>query len=231
MDQQKIGILIKELRKKHHLTQKQFAEKYHVTFQAVSKWENGLNLPDTALLKQISEDFHISMDELLAGELNNRQKKSMYFNMIMAAFMIVLFSIIMIGKPSAKDFQFKILSAECDNFQISGSISYNENKSAIYITNIKYCGGDDSESYESIECVLYESNQQTERKISTYQSNRKNISLENFLREVTLSVDNYQADCHEYQKGSLYLLINARNTDNKTTTYKIPLKPNNCAIY
>ena len=37
MDQEKFGKLIKEIRKKNNLTQKQFADKYNVTYQAVSK--------------------------------------------------------------------------------------------------------------------------------------------------------------------------------------------------
>lgn len=45
MNQEKFGQLIKEIRKTNHLTQKQLAEKYHVTFQAVSKWERGLSFP------------------------------------------------------------------------------------------------------------------------------------------------------------------------------------------
>lgn len=43
MDQEKIGKLIKEIRKKHHLTQNALATKYGVTYQAVSKWENGVS--------------------------------------------------------------------------------------------------------------------------------------------------------------------------------------------
>ena len=42
MNQEKIGKQIKEFRRKNHLTQQQFAEKYGVTYQAVSKWETGL---------------------------------------------------------------------------------------------------------------------------------------------------------------------------------------------
>ena len=41
MNPERIGQMIKEIRKKNHLTQKQFADKYGVTYQAVSKWENG----------------------------------------------------------------------------------------------------------------------------------------------------------------------------------------------
>ena len=46
MDQEKIGNFIKEIRKKNNLTQKDLADKYNVTYQAVSKWENGKNMPD-----------------------------------------------------------------------------------------------------------------------------------------------------------------------------------------
>ncbi len=44
MNQEKFGKFIKDIRKKHNLTQKQLADKYNVTYQAVSKWENGILL-------------------------------------------------------------------------------------------------------------------------------------------------------------------------------------------
>jgi transcriptional regulator with XRE-family HTH domain len=65
MNQDKIGKIIKEIRVKKGLTQKEFAEKYNVSFQAVSKWENGKNIPDISLLKQICKDNNISLDEIL----------------------------------------------------------------------------------------------------------------------------------------------------------------------
>ena len=53
MDPVRIGNLIKELRIKSNLTQNEFANKYGVTYQAVSKWENGKNIPDISVLKLI----------------------------------------------------------------------------------------------------------------------------------------------------------------------------------
>ena len=38
MDQEKIGNLIKKIRKENHLTQAELANKLGVTYQAVSKW-------------------------------------------------------------------------------------------------------------------------------------------------------------------------------------------------
>ena len=76
MNQEKISNLIKQLRKKENLTQAQFANKYNVTFQAVSKWENGKSLPDIVLLKQICKDYNISIDEVLEGEINKKIKSA-----------------------------------------------------------------------------------------------------------------------------------------------------------
>ena len=45
-------------------TQEMLAEKLGITFQAVSKWENGLSSPDISMLPVLSQLFGISMDEL-----------------------------------------------------------------------------------------------------------------------------------------------------------------------
>ena len=54
MNQQKIGEFLKELRKQKGLTQEQFAEIVNVSNRTVSRWENGNNLPDFAILIEIS---------------------------------------------------------------------------------------------------------------------------------------------------------------------------------
>lgn len=62
----KLGNKIRILRKKHRLTQEQFAEKMGVTFQAVSKWENDVALPDITIIPAMAHCFGISTDELLS---------------------------------------------------------------------------------------------------------------------------------------------------------------------
>ena len=64
MDQEKFGNLIKKIRKDNNLTQKEFADKYNVTYQAVSKWENGKNMPDSLLVKKICDDFNLKIEDL-----------------------------------------------------------------------------------------------------------------------------------------------------------------------
>ncbi len=46
MNQEKIGNFISKQRKENNLTQEQLAEKLNISKNAVSKWEQGLNLPD-----------------------------------------------------------------------------------------------------------------------------------------------------------------------------------------
>ena len=75
-----------------------------------------------------------------------------------------------------------------------------------------------------IECVLYEAHDDIAKKISGYSyQEEENITLDEFLKLVTLSVDDYQKTCREYSENSLYLSINAQDKAGKITTYKIPL--------
>lgn len=225
MNQEKFGKFIKELRQKNNLTQKEFADKYHVTYQAVSKWENGKNMPDSALIKQISEDFNVSLEELYNGEFKNKEKKSISIIIMICIIVIIFIIVILFNFLSSDDFQFKTLSANCPNFTISGNIAYNDKKSAIYISDIEYCGGDESQKYKEIECILYEKNGETETQISSYKYNKKeSITLENFLKEVTFTIDDYEKTCKVYKDGSLYLKVNASDDHHKTITYEIPLK-------
>lgn len=67
MDNLKIGQYIQLRRKAMGLTQKELAEKLNVSFQAVSKWENGDALPDTGLLLALCDELSTTADRLLNG--------------------------------------------------------------------------------------------------------------------------------------------------------------------
>ena len=225
MNQNEFGKLIKDIRKKNNLTQKDLADKYNVTYQAVSKWENGKNMPDVSLIKEISKDFNVSMDDLLEGKYNTNNKKKFVKWIIIGIMIVILVILLIILFNKSSDFEFKTLSSNCDNFNISGSISYNKNKSAIYVTNITYCGEEDSNIYKKIECTLYEKDNNMNTKISSYIED-KEITLSDFLKKVTLSTDNYSKICTEYKEDSLYLEINCTNDKGIVTSYTVPLSLN-----
>ena len=67
MDTLKIGHYIQHLRKAAGMTQKELAEKLNISFQAVSKWENGDTLPDTGILLDLCDILNTTADKLLNG--------------------------------------------------------------------------------------------------------------------------------------------------------------------
>ena len=55
-----------ELRAREGMTQLDLGEKLNYSDKTVSKWERGESIPDASVLKEISELFHISLDDLLS---------------------------------------------------------------------------------------------------------------------------------------------------------------------
>ena len=68
MDQIKIGKFIAECRKNANLTQMQLAEILNITDRAVSKWETGKSLPDSAIMLELCSVLKITVNDLLCGE-------------------------------------------------------------------------------------------------------------------------------------------------------------------
>ena len=68
MDAVRTGGLIAQVRKEKELTQKDLAERLHVSVQAVSKWERGLSCPDIGLLEPLAEALDLTVTELLSGQ-------------------------------------------------------------------------------------------------------------------------------------------------------------------
>lgn len=71
MNQQKIGVLLKELRKEKNLTQAELAEKLGVSKRSISRWENGMTMPDFDLLIELADFYEVDVREILDGERNN----------------------------------------------------------------------------------------------------------------------------------------------------------------
>lgn len=68
MNQIKIGVFIKELRKEKGLTQEQLAEQFNVSRRTVSRWETGSNLPELDILIEMADYYEVGIRELLNGE-------------------------------------------------------------------------------------------------------------------------------------------------------------------
>ena len=61
---------IKKLRKDKGLSQEEFAAKLNVVRQTVSKWENGLSVPDAEMLIKIADELNATVSELLDTKIN-----------------------------------------------------------------------------------------------------------------------------------------------------------------
>ena len=73
---------IQKYRKLNGLTQEALAVKLGVTFQAVSKWENGKSLPDVLLLPLIADEFACSIDDLFSYNVKSSKKTKFEYKQI-----------------------------------------------------------------------------------------------------------------------------------------------------
>lgn len=101
-----LGNKIYKIRKDNNLTQEEFAEKYNVTRQTISSWENCKSYPDLDTLVRISDDFSISLDILLKEDKkvikdidknvknNKRNKKVIIVLSLIIIALIIIFGII-----------------------------------------------------------------------------------------------------------------------------------------
>lgn len=224
MNQEEVGSFIKKLRQDNNLTQAEFASKLGVTYQAVSKWENGKNVPDIATIKEISNLFNVNIDEIISGKKHKKNNKYVIIG-ITIIILLIIFTLILtihiINNRHKNDIEINDITTTCEKFNVTGSLVYSNDKSYIRISNIEFCSDDDI-LYKEIECILYEKNGNIINKITSCDKGY-NDTLKNHLSMVKLSADDYQTICSN-KKRELYLEINATLDNGKITTYRVPLE-------
>ncbi len=216
MNPEKIGKFIKEIRTKNNLTQKDLADKYNVTYQAVSKWENGKNLPDILLIRQMAKDFNINVEDLLDGSVNKHKNYFIYIIPIIVTILIIIISLVISNMDNS--FNSKTITSLCSDFNVNGMISYDKNKSSIFISNVNYNGCEDDKVYKKIECNLYEDNNIIKSCDIKY-----NTTLKDFLSTLTFYIENYEQVCKNYEHSYVKLSIIATTNSDSEITYDIPL--------
>lgn len=75
MNAEKTGALIRALRTEQGLTQKQLADRLHLSDRTVSKWERGAGCPDVSLLGALARELGVDPGCLLAGELGRSPRE------------------------------------------------------------------------------------------------------------------------------------------------------------
>lgn len=71
-----IGENIRNFRKKNDLTQEALADRLGVTYQSISRWENGTTYPDLELIPAISELLSVTVDELFGIPQAEKEKQA-----------------------------------------------------------------------------------------------------------------------------------------------------------
>lgn len=223
MDQEKIGNLIKKIRKENHLTQAELANKLGVTYQAVSKWETGKNIPDIAILKQISEEYNINIDDILNGE-HNIQKKPKINKVIPLAILItlILTGVIVLLINKDRNLFIKRLITYDTNFEITGTVAKSNGKTYIYISDIEYKNEENKEVFDTIKASLYEEYKGKSTLIKECEKEEENVTIKEHLSKVTFNIDDYKSDCDDLTKAKLYLEIETTKAGEKVY-FKIPL--------
>lgn len=83
-----MGEIIRELRKRDGITQEKLAECLGISFQSVSKWENGLAWPDLSMVPVLARYFKVSADVLFDMDNRDTAEREEYFEKTYAAYQI-----------------------------------------------------------------------------------------------------------------------------------------------
>lgn len=73
----RLGEKIRTLRKAKNISQEKLAQYLGVSFQAVSKWENGMTMPDVTMIPALASFFEVSTDELFDFNVLETEKRVM----------------------------------------------------------------------------------------------------------------------------------------------------------
>ena len=68
IDRIKIGEFLRDLRKEKDMTQEELAEKFGVSSRSVSRWENGITMPELGILVELADFYEVDIKELIDGE-------------------------------------------------------------------------------------------------------------------------------------------------------------------
>ena len=102
---------IKKYRKEMNLSQEELAEQVYVSRQTISNWETNKNYPDIHSLLLLSSFFHISLDQLIKGDIETmkeelNKEEIQKFNRYGTKFTVLLLLFLVSAIPLVKYFQF-----------------------------------------------------------------------------------------------------------------------------
>lgn len=246
MKQEEISKIIEKARKDKGLTQKQLAKILGVSNTAISKWENGNNLPDISMLKPISEALDIEMMDLIDMQNANHEdyskkcSKQRKVKILKKFIIVVIILISIIGSNFITYFRYhkreteleessiEVYKITSDNnsLKIDGYLIFDNTKSIITLNQLEYqdinIGTKEEKNYKEIKLSI-KLNERTIF-IRNRQSNKStdiNSLLSTIANETTESDVNIKEDTELL--NDLYMEIRLTNENNKTEYKSIDL--------
>lgn len=206
----KTGQLIEKYRKEKNLTQVELADKLGVSKSAISKWENGNNLPDITLLEPLSEILGI--DKLLlftseyeakeeANEKTKQVKKKDIFKIITISILFI-FSIAFTNYISYKLYKHKLSILESQETSVYRFYSTDEE----YYVNgyIIFQNGEST--------ILFDQLKQQKKNERSIKDKIKSIEICMFVDNTEI-ITRYKAIIGDDINQNLYQLITSHNKD------------------
>lgn len=149
MNQKEIGKYIAQKRKEKNFTQAQLAEKLGVSNKTISKWENGICMPDYSIIEALCRELDTTLPQLIDGtdkdaKIHNADDKRILFllrrvqeldkqNKLIYSFLLIVLGIALLtlsqflGGTQFKDFVSGLLTGFSIVLSISGIISVGKN--------------------------------------------------------------------------------------------------------
>lgn len=176
MNQNKIGEIIEKKRKEKHLTQKELAEALGVSNTAISKWENGNNLPDISMLEPLCKILDLDLLELITTQNSMHEdcskkfakvrKARLYRTISMSLFFISVICLTNIftyhrimskrKEDLSKEVEVYKINSNEDNITIDGYAIFNENNNIIFLEKVVYQGEENLEiDYKKLTIATY----------------------------------------------------------------------------
>ena len=148
-------------------------------------------------------------------------KKNKWWILFIIIPLIILVMFLVFNRNT--NFNFKTIKSSCSDFNVTGSIAYNKSKSSIYISDISKCDDTYKKVYKSFKCKLILKNNGKNEILSSYIS-RKELTLNGYLKELKLNIDDFKTNCKNYDDNNLRLEIVLLDKNNHKERYVIPLK-------
>lgn len=233
MEQDNIAYQIKKIRTDNKLTQLQLAEKLGVTFQSVSKWENGKNIPDVTLLNKIANEFDIDINVLLNGDDAKVVKKANKLLIVLFILLVVLLLVFLsdrVFNHETSSMKLTQISTSSSDFDISGSLVIDDSNAIIHISNIKYVGEKKDIIYKDVTFSLIEEYDNILTKIDEIVISDNKVEFDVLVDDVSFAIENYVSNCDTFDCNILFIKVYAIDCDGKSTIFEIPfISDDNCS--